>query len=158
MSIRRQMAWGFGAAVLALSGATTAFAHEGHDAPGALPPSPNGGRVKEAEHKEAHAGKEAEDELFFEASFKAGQIHVWGLVLPSKDRSAFQSVPTNQFSKIEAFVENPRKKSKEALTLKPDGNGFVANYRSAASGRFLLKVAAFHQNDRKEATIQLETP
>lgn len=60
------------------------YAHEDHGAPGSVPPAPNGGVIKEAEHM--HHGSHKHDhmkaskrEIFFEGVYKKGSLKLYAL-------------------------------------------------------------------------------
>lgn len=134
------------------------YGHEGHDAPGALPPAPNGGRVEEAHHKVEHSehGEEKEDEFFFEAFYKDKTLKIFPLVLPEKDPSVFRPVSPKELTKVSVRVEFPRSKRVEIIETQISGESFTGKIDPQKANRFIVYISAFHNNELKEAAIQLE--
>lgn len=133
-------------------------AHEGHDMPGALPPAPHGGVVKEAGHTGVvqHHGKE-ETELFFEVVYKGNELSVYPLALPVGKTNIFVPVsPKNALTKIELKVEFPRTKKRETLSAKVDTDAIRASFDSKGANRFILHVAAEYEKEQKLAKVQIE--
>lgn len=127
-----------------------AAAHQGHDAPGALPSAPHGGKVKEAMVK---GGKKSSSELFFEVVYEDKKITVYPLVLTA-DNKDFQSAPKKEVGKIGVRVKFTKGETK--LTLKPATNGLESAFDPKGLNWFDVYVTAEHQSEPKEAKIHIE--
>jgi len=126
------------------------FAHEGHDAPGALPSAPHGGKVKEAMMK---GGKKSASELFFEVTYEDKKLTVYPLVLNS-DAKEFVAAPESEVGKIAIRVKS--KSGEKKLSLKPASGAFEASFESKGMNWFDVYVSAVHKNESKEAKIHFE--
>lgn len=142
----------------AIASGSYVFAHGDHEGPGALPPPPNGGRVEEAKHHVEHAEKEEakEDELFYEAFYKDKQLKIFALLLSESDRTMFKPLSATEFSRVSVKVEFPRAKKFQDLTPTVSKEMIAAPFDPKGANRFIVHVSAFHNNELKEASIQLE--
>jgi len=131
-------------------------AHEGHDAPGGLPPAPNGGVVGEASHKVAHAADAAEEELFFEVVVQDKTVKVFPLALDPKNTSVYKKLSPSDLAKMELKAEFPRTKKTESLKVTAGADAFEAPFDSKGANRFFIHVNATQKNEVKTAKIQVE--
>ena len=141
-----------------LSLAVPSFAHEGHGLPGSLPPPIHpGGKIKEAEHKGTHQAGKEEKELFFEVDYKDNALKIHPLTLmPPNTTSWVKLSPKTDISNVGVKIENPRTKKTEAM--KPTiGDEFIETpYDLRGSNRFIVYLTATHDNELKEARVQIE--
>ncbi len=135
-------------------------AHEGHGIPGALPPSPHGGVVQEAEHTGAdlHRGDVKEEtELFIEVVYKNKELAVYPLTLDPKKPNAFLKLsPTKDLSKVGLKAEFPRQKKTETLVPKVDDEAIRASFDSKGANRFIVHLSTEFKKEGKIAKVQIE--
>lgn len=134
------------------------FAHDGHDIPGALPPAPHGGVVKEAEHTTGHLGKHTDEtELFFEVVYANNEIKVYPLALQPNNTKTFVAVaPKTALSNVELKAEVPRTKKVEKLTPTIENDFIKAAFDSKGANRFIVHVGAQYEKEMKLAKVQIE--
>jgi len=152
-SMKKQLWLSLGALCLSL---TPLSAHEGHDVPGALPPAPHGGVVKEAEHKVAHAHDKNEAEVFLEVKFGEGKLEIFPLLLEPTNTATFKNMTTAEFAVSEVKVEYPRTKKTETIKVNAEGNGFSTTFAPKSPGRFFVLVSGTHNKEVKTAKLQVE--
>lgn len=135
------------------------FAHEGHGVPGALPPAPHGGILKEADHVTGHmhAPNKEEVELFFEAVYKDKKLSVFALALEPSNTSTFKTLSAKtDLSGVTMKIENPRTKKTEVV--KPViGESIDLPYDAKGTNRFLIHLEVEHAKEKKKGKIQIES-
>ena len=141
---------------LIISLSLTAYAHEGHDTPGALPPPPNGGRLAELKHdgddKHAHGAGEAE--VFLEGKVEGSKLRIFAHELNGKSFKTLNPGAELKLDKLE--VEAPRSKKKINASAKTNANGWEADISALKERRFVVRATLMAGNERKSATIQVE--
>lgn len=130
--------------------ALPSFGHEGHDAPGALPTAPHGGKVKEAM---ARAGKKSASELFFEVVQEGKKLIVYPIVL-TEDGKDFVPAPKTEVGKIAARVKFS--KGEKKVDLKPGASSSEGTFDPQGLNWFDVLVSASHKGEAKEAKIHFE--
>jgi len=135
----------------------TLRAHEGHDTPGALPPSPHGGVAAEAEHKVAHKEGAPEDELFFEAVYKNRKLEIYPLLLSPQNTAIFKELSPKELKTVEVKVEFPRTKKIENVSFALGEKAIEAKFDPKGANRFVVHVSASHKNEVKVAKVQIES-
>lgn len=134
-----------------------AYAHEGHDSPGALPPPPNGGKMAEASHAGAHAGGAEERELFIEAKLQGSKVLLFAQGLSATNTKVWQALsPGPELKVIEAKIELPRAKRSLPVTLKVNGKGWEGDLSSVKEHRLIVVVDILDGKEKKTAKVQLE--
>lgn len=131
-------------------------AHEGHDNPGAMPPAPHGGMVKEAAHKVAHKEGAPEDELFFEVTYKNNELKIYPLLLSPENTKTFKKMSPGDLAKTEIKVEFPRAKKTDSIAVVPGPDAFAGKFDAKGANRFIVHVLTHHNKEEKLAKIQLE--
>lgn len=146
----------------------SAFGHEGHGIPGALPPAPHGGVVQEAKHEEEEHGHEHEEaphsegdaeepELFFEAVYKDKELKIYPLVLPSGANPMFQVLsPLKEFSSVGMKIEFPRAKVTQEVKPSVQTDAIRVAFDAKKVNRFLIHLVVKQGKEMKRATIQVE--
>jgi hypothetical protein len=156
--------------LLGLTFCFTLFAHEGHDAPGALPPPPHGGRVKLAsdlaghedhdEKKEPGAKEHAheeEPEIFIEVVYKEKKLFIYPMVLPEKDPSSFSELPISDLKELSSRIEFPRQKRFEPIQIRAKANSWEADFDAKKAHRFIVHLSFNYKGEEKQTKIQIET-
>lgn len=136
-----------------------AYGHGDHSVPGALPPAPHGGIIKEADHagKDEHEGKEEETELFFEAVYKNMSISLYPLTILPNNTNMFKGLSASKdLSKVNLKIEIPRLKKTESVQVKILEDSITASFDPKKANRFIIHVTAEYQKEVKTAKIQVE--
>lgn len=137
------------------------FAHGDHSAPGAIPPSPNGGVLSEAKHvhkdSHHHDHKEAKErEIFFEAKLKNKVLTVYPLELDHKTGNVFKALKVGDFSDVKMNVKDPRNKSSVNYKLETKGNNWVLSLEKSRARRLIVELVGNFQGAKYKANIQVE--
>lgn len=137
------------------------FAHGDHSAPGAIPPSPNGGVLSEAkhEHKGSHHHdhkKAVEREIFFEAKLKNELLTVYPLELDHKTGNVFKALKVGDFSKVKINVKDPRKKSSVKFELEAKNDHWRLKLGNNRVRRVIVEVSGIFKDAKYKAKVQVE--
>lgn len=137
------------------------FSHEGHDEPGAIPPAPHGGIIKEAKHlhhgSHSHDHEKAEEkEIFFEGVYQDNRINVFALELDPKGHKHFLVLNNEDFKNFKVEVIDARKKILLKTSLKQNEKGWSIDISSMRARRFLLNISGVFKGAKYTAKIQVE--
>ena len=137
------------------------LAHGDHSAPGAIPPSPNGGVLSEAKHvhkdSHHHDHKEAKErEIFFEAKLKSKVLTIYPLELDHKTGNAFKALKVGEFSGIKMKVKDPRKKSSVNFKLEPKDKYWELSLEKSRARRLIVELGGSFKGAKYKANIQVE--
>jgi hypothetical protein len=137
------------------------FAHGDHSAPGAIPPSPNGGVLSEAKHEHKgshhHDHKKAEErEIFFEAKLKNKLLTVYPLELDHKTGNVFKALKVGDFSKVKMSIKDPRKKSDVKFELKAKSDHWQLKLGNNRVRRVIVEVSGIFKEAKYKANVQVE--
>lgn len=155
---------------------TTVWAHDGdHNAPGAIPFAPHGGKAVEAsgpesehEHEEEkeeeheHEKGEPSLEFFFEATYRNGQLSVYPLALDESNPKEFiLSRAEGTISNLRVTIEFPRSKKSEAIAMKllvdeKVGDHWVGDVPANKDIRFFANIQANWNGIERKSRIHLE--
>ncbi len=156
----------------------TAFAHEGHSIPGALPPAPHGGNVEEASHldaelhgdsKDEHQGQDENEhahekqdhvnefELFIEVLYAHKRLSIFPLaILPSDPKSFVSLSPQKDLKDVVIKIEIPRTKTITEVKPNIGAENFSVEFDAKKYNRFIVHVLSVHQQEAKLAKVQIE--
>lgn len=137
------------------------FAHGDHSAPGAIPPSPNGGVLSEAKHdhkgSHGHDHHDANDkEIFFEAKLKNKAVSIYPLELDHKTGNVFKALKTNEFKKMKIKVEDPRKKKSVNYVLSSDESKWSLSLKGSRARRLIVHLSTVFNGAKYKSKIQVE--
>lgn len=137
------------------------FAHGDHSAPGAIPPSPNGGVLSEAKHEHKgshhHDHKEAKErEVFIEAKLKNTTLTVYPLELDHKTGNVFKALQVGGFSKVKMNVKDPRKKSDIKFELESKKDHWILKLGQNRARRIIVEVSGIFKDAKYKAKVQVE--
>lgn len=137
------------------------MAHGDHSAPGAIPPSPNGGALSEAKHVHSgshkHGHKEAlEREIFFEAKLVKGTLSIFPLELDHKKGARFKSLEIKSFSELSFVVLDARKKKEIKSKVEKKTKAWNLKLEKTRARRFKVNIAAIFDGAKYSAVIQVE--
>lgn len=137
------------------------FGHEDHSAPGSIPPAPNGGVIKEAQHM--HHGSHKHDhleaskrEIFFEGVYQKGVLKIFPLELDPKGHKHFLSLKNTDFKEVKIEVIDARKKRKLTDNFKADKLGWSIDISDERTRRFLVHISGIFKSAKYHAKIQIE--
>lgn len=139
-----------------------AFAHEGHETPGALPPAPHGGKVGAAECDPSMKDHSKEKyEVFLEAKVVGSVLNIYPLGLGGDSTKVFKTLKPSDTLKIsELKIEFPRSKKTLNVPAKTLEDRWEVALENATERRFLVhaKVLDNHggNSETKTAKIQVE--
>jgi hypothetical protein len=134
-----------------------AYAHEGHDSPGALPAPPNGGKVAEASHSAAHEGGAEERELFAEAKLQGSLLRIYALGLDAKNTKVWMPLPPSAaLTLTDVKVEMPRAKKTNAVSVHATAGGWEGDIGAIKDRRIVVVATFLDGKEKKQAKIQLE--
>lgn len=156
-----------------LSGSGRLWAHDDHDIPGALPPTPHGGAVQEATdfRDEGESGPKFEtkqrddqkgsavkgEDLFFEAVYSKMKVTIYPLViLPNDSKSFVELSVLKNLTNIRVKIEIPRTKTMVDLVPKIESESVSVEFDAKKANRFIVYVFSVYQNKGKLAKIQIE--
>ncbi len=149
--------WKLTMATLLLWVATPAMGHEGHDAPGALPAPPHGGKVAEAAHTAKHEGGAEERELFAEAKLQGSLLKLYALGLEAENTKVWKALaPSASLTVTEAKIEMPRSKKAVPVTFKAVTDGWEAEVGTLKERRVILHATFLDGKEKKLTKVQLE--
>lgn len=147
--------------ILILVMSSSVFAHKDHSAPGAIPPAPHGGVIKEAIHK--HRGshhhdhvKASKKEVFIEGVYKEGNIELYPLELEPKEAKFFIPIKLDQISEVKIKTINPRDKSVLSDNYTLDNDKFLIKLENNKSRRIVVEYSGILNGARYATKVQVE--
>jgi hypothetical protein len=137
------------------------YAHEDHSAPGSIPPAPNGGVIKEAQHmhhgSHKHDHMEAsEREIFFEGVYKKGVLNLYPLELDPKGHKHYITLKNTDFKEMKIEVVDARKKAKVSSKFKVEKEGWSVDVSKMRARRFIIHISGIFKNAKYHAKVQVE--
>lgn len=137
------------------------YAHEGHDVPGALPPAPNGGVIKEAHHAHKGSGKHdhkkaSEKEFFFEAIIKNKLLKIYPYVLNPKHFNTFDKQNISDFSGVTIKLYDPRKKKNYTPKVEVKNDSWELDVSKIKARRLIVNIKAINNKAVYKVKIQVE--
>ncbi len=137
------------------------MAHGDHSAPGAIPPSPNGGVLSEAKHNHGgshdHNHKKAEErEIFFEAKLNKNLLTIFPLELAHKKGTAFKELQTSFFSDLKILVKDPRKKKTIPSKIENKKGMWKLQLEKSRARRMLVEISTKFNGAQYTSKIQVE--
>lgn len=138
-----------------------AFSHGDHSAPGAIPPSPNGGVLGEAKHdhhdSHDHNHKKAEErEVFYEVKYKGKLISIYPLELDPKTNNSFLPMKIKEFSKVKIEVKDPRKKKTVSKTFRTEEGRWTIDASKIRGRRLIIVLSGTYKGAKYKAKVQVE--